>query len=68
MLLGGSGCAAKRHSCSVWSRPQEGTCSIYLNVPHNGIAVELFSEQFGGSSSWLGAACAARPFDLCARG
>ena len=23
MLLGGGGCAAKRHSCSVWSRPQE---------------------------------------------
>ena len=57
---------ADRVPFGVWSRPQEGTCSIYLNVPRNGIAIELWSEEFGPAASWLGAACAAHPFDLCA--
>lgn len=48
----------------VWARPAEGTCSLYLNVPLNGIAVEITSRVFDGA--WLARRCAASPFDLCA--
>ena len=48
----------------VWARPEEGTCSLLVNVPGNGIAVELESRVFGGV--WLSKRCATSFFDLCA--
>ena len=48
----------------VWSRPSEGTCSLYVNLPRNGLAVELVSHVFDGA--WLARRCAASLFDLCA--
>ena len=56
---------ADRVPFAVWSRPAEGTCSIYVNVPRNGIAVELVSRVFDGG--WLAKRCAANLHDLCAR-
>ena len=47
----------------VWARPWEGSCSLLVDVPRNGVAVEIRSETWGG---WLSDACAARSFDLCA--
>ena len=47
----------------VWSRPEEQTCSLFVNVPRNGIAVELVSTHFAGS--WLAKRCKASAFDLC---
>ena len=41
----------------VWSRPEEGTCSLYLDLPNNGLAVELVSQVFDGA--WLRRRCAA---------
>ena len=49
----------------VWSRPWDGTCSLFVDVPRNGIAVELRSENFDGDA-WLSDACATSEFDLCA--
>ena len=43
---------------------QTATCSLYLNLPRNGVAVELVSAEFGGAT--LQPLCEARPFDLCA--
>jgi hypothetical protein len=54
-----------RFSFGVWSRPDEGTCSIYLNMPGNGLAVEVRSREFA-SSPWLLDACRRHVFDLCA--
>jgi len=48
----------------VWARPEEGTCSLYVDVPQNGIAVELVSSVFDGA--WLARRCATSAFDLCA--
>ena len=48
---------------SIRGRRGEGTCSLYLNLPHNGLAVELRSDKFDGP---LGALCEAHQFDLCA--
>jgi len=48
----------------VWGRPAEATCSVYVNLPKNGIAVELVSREFGGE--WLRTRCAEHPWDLCA--
>ena len=48
----------------VWARPSEGTCSVYVDLPRNGIAVELVSRVFDGA--WLARRCAASEFDLCA--
>ena len=50
----------------VWSRPKEKTCSLYLNLPGNGLAVELRSFEFG--VPWLNKRCQASMFDLCASG
>mmetsp|Transcript_20621 Transcript_20621/g.47554 ORF Transcript_20621/g.47554 Transcript_20621/m.47554 type:complete len:143 (-) Transcript_20621:298-726(-) len=47
----------------VWARPAEGTCSLYVDVPRNGIAVELVSHVYDGA--WLARRCAASEFDLC---
>ena len=42
-------------------------CSLYLNVPKNGIAVELRAADGDAvGSDELRKLCAARPFDLCA--
>ena len=49
----------------VWSRPAERTCSIVVNLPGNGIAVELMSRSFGDDAQ-LARQCAASHFDLCA--
>ena len=46
----------------VRGRPAEGTCSLYLDLPRNGIAVELRSANYEP----LHALCEAQPFDLCA--
>lgn len=54
---------ADKVAFSVWARPPEGTCSLYVNLPGNGIAVELVSRIFDGQ--WLSRRCAA-VFDLCA--
>jgi len=48
----------------VWSQPAEGTCSIYLDLPGNGLAVELVSREFGGEP--LRSRCVSSRFDLCA--
>ena len=48
----------------VWARPAEGTCSIYVDLPRNGIAVEIVSEVFDGV--WLKRRCAMSVYDLCA--
>ena len=48
----------------VRGRPAERTCSLLLNLPNNGIGVELRSTEFGTGA--LRDACEARPFDLCA--
>ena len=48
----------------VWSRRAEGTCSLFVDLPKNGIAIELTSRVFDGA--WLASKCAASPFDLCA--
>ena len=50
----------------VWARPDEGTCSVYVDLPNNGIAVELVSRVFDGA--WLARRCADSVFDLCASG
>ena len=42
---------------------QPATCAIYLDLPNNGVGVELFSAEYGGA---LRARCEARQFDLCA--
>ena len=47
----------------VRGRAADGECAIYLDLPHNGVAVELRSREYGGE---LRALCDARPFDLCA--
>ena len=44
-------------------RPGDGTCSVYVDLPRNGVGVELRSREFGGV---LRDECEARPFDLCA--
>ena len=49
----------------VWSRPDEGTCSLFVNLPRNGLAVEVVSEVFD-DGEWLSRQCAERIFDLCA--
>eukprot|EP00947_MAST-08B_sp_MAST-8B-sp1_P001793 g1793.t1 len=46
----------------VRARPEESTCSLLLDVPRNGLAVELRSSRFRA----MEAECAAQPFDLCA--
>ena len=48
----------------VWARPSEQTCSLYVNLPNNGLAVELVSSEFSGK--WLHNQCASSHFDLCA--
>lgn len=48
----------------VWSRPDEGTCSVFLDLPRNGLSIELVSNEFGGA--WLRGRCEASRFDLCA--
>lgn len=50
----------------VWSRPLEKTCSLYVNLPGNGIAVELRSFEF--EAPWLKKMCQDHVFDLCADG
>lgn len=55
---------ADRVPFGVWARPAEATCSLYVNLPRNGIAVELVSHVFDGA--WLAKRCAASTFDLCA--
>jgi len=55
---------ADRVAFGVWSRPADGTCSLYVSLPGNGIAVELTSSVFDGA--WLHRRCVANPFDLCA--
>ena len=55
---------ADRVPFGVWSRPEEGTCSLYVDLPGNGLAVELVSSVFDGV--WLARRCAMNVFDLCA--
>eukprot|EP00931_Biecheleriopsis_adriatica_P116167 TRINITY_DN91847_c0_g1_i1.p1 TRINITY_DN91847_c0_g1~~TRINITY_DN91847_c0_g1_i1.p1 ORF type:complete len:671 (-),score=57.20 TRINITY_DN91847_c0_g1_i1:19-1974(-) len=50
----------------VWSRPHEGTCSLYVDLPGNGIAVELRSSEF--SLPWLNQRCRESMYDLCSSG
>ena len=47
----------------VKGRPADGTCSVYVDLPRNGVGVEMRSSVFGGE---LRKRCEARPFDLCA--
>ena len=49
---------------AVRSRPDEGTCSLLVDLPRNGLAVEVVSRVFDGA--WLARRCAANEFDLCA--
>ena len=55
--------AADGVSHLVRGRAAEGTCSLYVDLPRNGVGVELRSREFGGV---LRDECEARPFDLCA--
>ena len=57
---------ADRVPFGVWARPAEGTCSLFVNLPSNGLAVELVSREFHGA--WIRRRCSASPFDLCAGG
>ena len=57
---------ADRVPFGVWSRPREGTCSVYVDLPRNGIAVEISSSVYDGA--WLARQCAASEFDLCSAG
>ena len=47
----------------VRGRPADGTCSLYVDLPRNGVGVEMRSSVYGGE---LRKRCEARPFDLCA--
>ena len=43
-----------------------GGCSLYLNVPGNGKAIEVVAlTRAHVGSAWLSAKCALRKFDLC---
>ena len=55
---------ADRVPFGVWARPNERTCSIFVSIPRNGIAVELVSHVFDGP--WLARRCETNVFDLCA--
>ena len=45
---------------------EDGGCSLYLNVPMNGKAVEIVAlTQEHVGSAWLSVKCARRKFDLC---
>lgn len=45
---------------------EDGGCSLYVNVPMNGKAVEIVAlTQEHVGSAWLSVKCSRRKFDLC---